>query len=130
MQEAIQYAVYTLPSRAPPSRLFGPVWSILYILIFISYWFVFAQIVQKKLHRTFANPFIINIIANASFTYIQFNLENYRLAVADILIVLWTIIRTMQLLRPRIKRAFRLQLPYLLRVSFATILAIRIAIHN
>lgn len=130
MQESIQYTKYVLPSRAPPSRLFGPVWSILYILIFISYGFVFAQVIQKKLHRTFAIPFIINIIANASFTYIQFSLENYRLAVADILIVLWTIIRTMRLLRPRIKRAFRLQLPYLLRVGFATVLAIRIAIHN
>jgi len=130
MQESIQYVTYILPSRAPPSWLFWPVRTVLYILIFMSYGYVFSQIAKKKLKRQYAIPFVINLIANASFTYIQFSLQNYRLAVADILIVLWTIIRTMQLLRPRIKRAFRLQLPYLLRVSFATILAIRIAIHN
>lgn len=88
MQEAIQYAAYIVPSRAPPSRLFGPVRSVLYILIFMSYGFIFSKVIQKKIHRTFAIPFVINIIANASFTYIQFSLENYRLAVADILIVL------------------------------------------
>ncbi len=125
-----QYLNLTLPSRAPPSRLFGPVWTILYMLIFVSYGYIFTQIAQKQLPWTFAIPFIINLIANFSFTYIQFRLQNYRLAVIDILIVLGTIIRTMIILRPTIKRAFRLQVPYLIRVSFATILAISVAILN
>lgn len=130
MNESLEYATYTLPSRAPPSRLFGPVWTVLYIMIFTSYGYIFSQIAQKQLPWTFAIPFVINLIANFSFTYIQFRLENYRLAVADILIVLATIIRTMIILRPTIKRAFRLQVPYLLRVSFATVLAINVAILN
>ena len=130
MNESIQYATYTLPSRAPPSRLFGPVRTVLYILIFLSYGYVFSQVAQKKLKRQFAIPFVINLLANFSFTYIQFNLQNYRLAVADILIVLVTIIRTMIILRPKIKRAFRLQIPYFIRVSFATVLAINVAILN
>ncbi len=130
MNESAQYITYNLPSRAPPSRLFGPVWTLLYIMIFASYGYVFSQITQKKLAATFAIPFIINLVANLTFTYIQFRLQNYRLAVADILIVLVTIIRTMILLWPKIRRAFRLQVPYLLRVSFATVLAITVAINN
>lgn len=130
MNESIQYVTYTLPSRAPPSWLFGPVRSVLYILIVISYGYIFRQVAQKKLPKTFLIPFIINLIANASFTYIQFSLQNYRLAVADILIVLGTIIWTMILLWPKVRRAFRLQVPYLLRVSFATVLAITVAILN
>lgn len=130
MTESLQYATYILPSRAPPSRLFGPVWTLLYILIAVSYAYVVHQVREKKLPKTFLIPFIINLIVNFSFTYIQFRLQNYRLAVADILIVLATIIRTMIILRPKIRRAFRLQVPYLLRVSFATILAINVAILN
>lgn len=130
MNESLQYATYTLPSWAPPSRLFWPVWTVLYMLIAISYGYIFRQVVQKKLPKTFLIPFIINLIANASFTYIQFVLQDYRLAVADILIVLATIIWTLIILQPKLRRAFRLQIPYLLRVSFATVLAITVAILN
>lgn len=130
MEQAAKYVTYNLPSRAPPSWLFWPVRTVLYIMIFASYGYVLSQIVQGKLSRQFSIPFIINLIANFTFTYIQFRLQNYWLAVFDIIIVLWTIIRTMIILRPKIKRAFRLQVPYLLRVSFATILAISVAIKN
>lgn len=70
----------------------------------------------------FILPFVINVIANILFTYFQFGLKNYSLALVDILIVLVTIIWTMYLLWSSHKVLFWMQVPYLLWVSFATVL--------
>lgn len=130
MQNYETYQNIIKPSRAPPWRLFWPVWSILYILIFISYGYVFIQVFQKKLPPTILIPFIINLVANWLFTYLRFTKSNLLLWVIDILIVLITIIITMILMWSRIRRVFRLQVPYLIRVSFATVLAISIFVIN
>lgn len=120
-----------LPSWAPPSSLFGPVWSVLYIMIIISYGAVVkTQIIDPlraghgvtSANLLFILPFVINIVANVLFTYFQFGLKNYSLALVDILIVLVTIIWTMYLLWSSHKMLFRMQVPYLLWVSFATVL--------
>lgn len=120
-----------LPSWAPPAWLFWPVWSVLYIMIIISYGAVVkTQIIDPirvgqgvtSANLLFILPFVINVIANILFTYFQFGLKNYSLALVDILIVLVTIIWTMYLLWSSHKVLFWMQVPYLLWVSFATVL--------
>jgi tryptophan-rich sensory protein len=62
------YSQLTKPTWAPPSWLFGPVWSFLYILIFISFGKVFLLAFQKKIPLMIAVPFALNLVFNAAFT--------------------------------------------------------------
>lgn len=118
------------PSWAPPAWLFGPVWSVLYILIAISFGKVFLMFFQKKIPFIITLPFILNLIFNFAFTPIQFGLKNNLLAVVDILLVLATLIWAIIAIYPRLKWVAYLQIPYLLWVSFATVLQIAITYLN
>lgn len=118
------------PSWAPPSFLFGPVWTFLYILIAISFGYVFKLFFQKQIPFIVLLPFILNLIFNFVFTPIQFGLRNNLLAAIDILLVLTTLIWLIISIFPYTKWVSYLQIPYLLWVSFATILQLTIMYLN
>jgi len=118
------------PSWAPPSWLFGPVWSVLYVLIFISFGTVFYRVFNKQLPIAILIPFVLNLIFNLSFTYFQFGLKNNYLAAADILLVLGTLIWAMVLIYPQIKWVALINIPYLLWVCFATVLQLTVTFLN
>jgi translocator protein len=118
------------PSWSPPAWLFGPAWTILYILIAISFGKVFWLYRQKKLPFKVALPFILNLIFNLAFTPIQFGLRNNLLASLDILLVLGTLIWAMKVIYPRIRWIAYIQIPYLLWVLFATALQLYITYLN
>ncbi len=130
MNEASTYAEYTQPWFAPPSWIFGPVWSVLYILIAISFGYVFLKVFQGELPRWVALPFAINLIANFSFTPVQFGLNNLPLASLIIVVVLGTIVWSMWVIWPHYRWVAYLQIPYLLWVSFATVLQFSITYLN
>lgn len=124
------YATLVKPSWAPPSFLFGPVWTVLYILIAISFGFVVRLWWDKKINWKIALPFGLNIIFNLLFTPIQFGLRNNELALVDIILVLATLIWAMKVIY-KVKREIALaQIPYLLWVSFATLLQLNITLLN
>ncbi len=114
------------PAWAPPSFLFGPVWTVLYVLIAISFGKVFLLVFQKRIPMIVALPFILNIIFNVAFTPIQFGLKNNLLASVDILLVWITIIWAMLVIYPYARWITYIQVPYLLWVSFASVLQITI----
>ncbi len=124
------YQTLIKPSWAPPGWLFGPVWTILYILIAISFGKVFLMAYKKQIKPQVALPFALNLIFNIAFTPIQFGLKNNLLATADILLVLITLIWAMVVIYPRAKWLACIQIPYLLWVSFATILQLTITYLN
>lgn len=124
------YSTLIKPTWSPPSWLFGPVWSVLYIMIAISFGKVFIMLFQKQITFAVALPFILNLIFNFSFTYLQFGLKNNLLAAIDILLVLITIIWAMIAIFPHAKWITYIQIPYLLWVSFATILQLTITYLN
>ena len=80
------------PSWTPEPATIGLIWQILYPIIFITFAFVLAQAVRKKVPWKVMLPFAINLAANIAFTPIQFGLRSLLLAAADILIVWGTII--------------------------------------
>lgn len=121
---------YIQPSWAPPAWVFGPVWSVLYALIFISFGFVFYKVFQGELPRIVALPFVINLVANFSFTPVQFGLNNLPLASIVIMVVLGSIIWSMWTIWPYHKWVALLQIPYLLWVCFATALQFTITYLN
>jgi len=124
------YKNYKRPPLSPPPYLFGIVWPFLYILIAISYGFVFYQAVKANLPGLMIIPFIINLIFNILFTFFQFKLKNNFLAALDIVIVLATIILSMILIWPYYHWVLYLQIPYLVWVTFATYLQFGVTILN
>jgi benzodiazapine receptor len=114
------------PSWSPPSWLFGPVWTFLYVLIAISFGKVFLMVWQERIIFVVALPFIFNLIFNFAFTPLQFGLKNNLLAAADILLVLVTLLWAMVVIYPYAHWITYVQIPYLLWVSFATVLQITI----
>ena len=124
------YSQLIKPFWAPPSWLFGPVWSFLYVLVAISFGKVFLMTLQRKISFAVALPFVLNLIFNFSFTYLQFGLKNNFLASIDILLVLGTLIWAMIVIYPHAKWITYIQIPYLLWVSFATVLQLTITFLN
>ena len=118
------------PPWSPPSWLFGPVWSLLYILIAVSFGRVFLMFWKGKIGLIVLLPFILNLIFNFAFTPLQFGLKNNLLAAVDILLVLGTLIWMMVAIYPHAKWATFIQIPYLLWVSFATVLQLTITFLN
>lgn len=124
------YSQLIKPSWSPPAWLFGPVWTFLYILIFISFGKVILMFSNKQIPFLVLLPFILNLIFNFSFTYFQFGLQNNLLAALDIILVLGTLIWAMVVIYPYANWITYIQIPYLLWVSFATILQLTITYLN
>jgi benzodiazapine receptor len=124
------YSELIKPNWAPPSWLFGPVWSVLYIIIAISFGTVFYKFFNKQFPFIVVLPFILNLIFNFSFTYFQFGLKSNILAAIDIVLVLGTLIWAMIVIYPHIKWVTFINIPYLLWVSFATVLQLTITFLN
>jgi tryptophan-rich sensory protein len=126
----IWYQQLIKPFWAPPSFLFGPVWTVLYVLIAISFGKVFLMAFQKQIPLVVILPFVLNLIFNFAFTPIQFGLKNNVLASIDVLLILITIIWAMVAIYPHTRWIAYSQIPYLLWVSFATFLQLTITYLN
>ena len=124
------YSTLIKPTWSPPSWLFGPVWTFLYVLIAISFGKVFMMFFQKQISWVVVLPFVLNLIFNFSFTYFQFGLKNNLFAAADILLILGTLIWLMIAIYPYAPWITYIQIPYLIWVSFATILQLTITYLN
>lgn len=124
------YSTLIKPTWSPPSWLFGPVWSVLYVIIFISFGYVFWQTIKGNFSFWVALPFFLNIIFNLAFTPLQFGLQNNLLAAIDILLVLTTIGWMFYAIYPLAPWVLYVNIPYALWVSFATILQLTITYLN
>ena len=130
MQAYNWYSTLIKPTWAPPSWLFGPVWTFLYALILISFGRVFLMFFKKQIPFTVFLPFILNLIFNFSFTPLQFGFQSNTLAAIDILLVLGTLAWAMVAIYPYARWITYIQTPYLLWVSFATVLQLTITYLN
>ena len=118
------------PTWAPPSWFFGPVWSVLYFFMAVSFVTVFYKVYKKELPRIVALPFILNFLFNISFTPLQFNLQNNYLVLASVVFILLTLIWAMLAIYRRIRWVALVNIPYLLWVIFALVLEINIVLLN
>lgn len=120
------YTEIIQPSFAPPGWIFGPVWSFLYLLIFISFGRAILGIIKKEFPLVAIFPLSINICSNLIWTYLFFRIQNFDLALLDILLVWASIVSIMISFWDSKRWISYAQIPYLLWVSFATILMIAI----
>ncbi len=109
------------PFFNPPDALFGPVWTGLYILMGISS-FLILRANPNAWKQKAGIIYFVQLALNFAWTYIFFSFHRIGIALAEI-IVLWFFILLMIVTFYRInKAAGLLQIPYLIWVSFATIL--------
>lgn len=124
------YSTLTKPSWAPPSWLFGPVWTALYAVIAVSFGTVFVRVAQGRIPAVVALPFALNLVFNLAFTPIQFGLKNNLLAAIDILLVLGTLVWALRAVWPHLRWVAYANMPYLAWVAFATVLQLTITVMN
>lgn len=133
MNEFAQYEELIKPLWSPPASVFGPVWSLLYAIIAISFGAIFYKAFTGRIPRMLALPFALNLLFNIAFTPIQFGLKNNLLASIDIVLVLGTLIWALYALWrtvPTMRWAAYVNIPYLLWVGFATILQLTVTYLN
>ena len=116
------YSQLIKPCWAPPGWVFGPVWTILYAVIAVTFGAVFYKAFAKRLPWRCALPFALNLVFNFAFTTLQFGLRNNYLAALDILLVLATLVWAMAAAYRQMKWVAFANIPYLLWVIFASIL--------
>ncbi len=120
------YAQLIKPFFAPPSWVFGPAWTVLYIIIAISFGFVALQYFKRRQPFNVLLPFVLNVVFNLAYTPIQFGLRNNELASVDILLVLGTLLWALATIWHRVRWVALVNIPYLMWVSFATVLQLSI----
>ena len=116
------YATLSKPSFSPPNWVFGPVWITLYFLMGIALFLVWRRGLDKKEVRLAFWFFIAHLSFNALWSVAFFGLRDVTIALSVILFLLAMIIRAVKQFWPIDKRAGYLLLPYLVWVSFATVL--------
>lgn len=129
-QSYLWYSQLIKPTWAPPSWLFGPVWSVLYAIIAVSFGTVFWQAAQRRIPWVVALPFVLNLVFNLAFTPLQFGLRNNLLAAVDILLVVGTLVWGMWSIWPHARWVAYANIPYLLWGTFATALQLTITYLN
>jgi translocator protein len=126
----VWYATLIKPTWAPPAWVFGPVWSVLYAIIAISFGYVFYKVYQGEMSIMVALPFALNLLFNFLFTPLQFGLKSNALALLDILLVLGTLVWALYAVYPYASWVAYVNIPYVVWVSFATLLQLAITYLN
>lgn len=124
------YANLVKPFFAPPSWIFGPVWITLYFLMGVSFYLIWKQGWSKKNVKTAGLFFLGQLALNFMWSPIFFGLRSPLLGLLVILTMWVLIVITIKRFYPLSKWAAYLLIPYVLWVSFATILNAAIAILN
>ena len=113
------YAQLSKPSWAPPAAVFGPVWSALYALMGIAAWLVWRSPGAKGVAL---GVFGAQLAANALWSWLFFAWHRGALAAVEVLVLLALIMATIVAFCRASRLAALLLAPYLLWVSFASVL--------
>ena len=115
------YSQLVQPAWAPPSWLFGPVWTLLYALMAIAAWLVWRS-GGFRINRIALSFFLVQLALNALWSWLFFAWHRGALSFADI-VLLWVLIVATLFSFWRVRHlAGTLLIPYLLWVSFASVL--------
>lgn len=114
------------PEWQPPSYLFGPVWTVLYLLMGIALALILAQGAERREVRVVAGVFGVQLVLNVLWSYLFFGWQMIGAAAVEI-ILLWIVIGVTMYLFYRIQPAAAyLLIPYIAWVTFAAILTVTI----
>ena len=115
------YTTLNQPSFNPPNRLFGPVWTLLYLLMGISLYWIWSMAPGKERNLALL-AFGAQLLLNFGWSFLFFYYKTLGLALVETAIM-WVSIVVMLVFFYRVKPiAAYFNIPYLLWVSFATLL--------
>ena len=112
------YSEIILPSFNPPSWVFGPVWTTLYVLMSISLWIIWKNKKDKKVLYIY----FVHLFFNAIWSIIFFGFHQIFLALLNLLVILIFIVWLMKIYYKINKLSFLLMIPYLLWSTYALLL--------
>jgi benzodiazapine receptor len=113
------------PSWNPPNWIFGPVWTILYLMMASAAWLVWRESRQQKTGAALT-IFMAQLVLNVLWSVIFFGLQQPGLAFVEIIVLWVSIAATLFCFAPISRLAAGLMVPYLLWVAFAAVLNFKI----
>ena len=120
------YSEIILPSFNPPSWVFAPVWTTLYIMMSIAIWKIWINSFNSNILKLY----FIHLFFNATWSIVFFGFHQIGLALINLIVILIFIILLMKKYLIRDKVSFYLMIPYLIWSSYALILNSSIFILN
>ncbi len=127
---ATWYSTLNKPAFSPPSWIFGPVWTILYLLMGVAVYLVWVKGWENKKVKEALIYFTVQLILNFLWSVFFFGLHSPLLAFVDIVLLWLAILLTILKFYKISKSAAYLLIPYLLWVTFASILNLSIVLLN
>jgi benzodiazapine receptor len=119
------YASLAKPAWAPPPAIFGPAWTLLYLLMGISAAIVWSRFGFARA-RAALTLFLVQLVVNAMWSPVFFRLQRIELAMVVILVLDLLVAATMLMFWHKDRRAGWLLLPYLSWIAFASALNLAI----
>jgi len=120
------YSEIVLPSFNPPSWVFAPVWTALYILMSIAAWRIWIKFNDHKI----LNIYFYHLLFNGTWSIVFFGFHQIQLALINIIIILIFIVILMKIYLNKDKLSFFIMVPYFLWTLYASVLNTAIAILN
>ena len=120
------YSEIILPSFNPPSWVFAPVWTTLYIMMSIAIWKIWINSFDIKILKLY----FIHLFFNGTWSIVFFGFHQIGLALINLVIILIFIILLMNSYFVKDKVSFYLMIPYFLWSSYALILNSSIFLYN
>jgi benzodiazapine receptor len=124
------YDMLVKPEINPPSFVFAPVWTTLFILMGIAFYLVWMEGTDRPEVRTALGVFGVQLVLNVLWSYAFFGFQSPLFGLL-VIVILWVAILATIVLFSRVNRtAASLLIPYLLWVTFATFLNYSILVIN
>jgi len=115
------YAELAKPAWNPPSWIFGPMWTFLYVVMGVAAWMVWLRAGWTRGRAALA-VFVLQLILNFTWSWLFFGVHRMGWALVEIVVLWLTILLTAILFARRSVTAAALLVPYLMWVAFATAL--------
>ena len=124
------YATINKPAFNPPSWVFAPVWTTLYILMGVALYLVWEKGLADKKVKLAVSIFGVQLALNVLWSALFFGLKNPFYAFIEIIFLWLTIAANIRVFWSIDKKASLLLIPYILWVSFAAVLNVSILLLN
>ncbi|MFT5863201.1 MAG: benzodiazapine receptor [Flavobacteriales bacterium] len=116
------YATVNKPFFNPPNWIFGPMWTLLYVLMGIAAGIVWSKGFYHKWVKTALYHFGLQLLLNAAWSILFFGLQEPLWALIEIIVLFIFILLTIKWFKVVNKTAAYLLVPYACWVAFATLL--------
>jgi tryptophan-rich sensory protein len=124
------YATLQKPSFNPPNWIFGPVWTVLYLMMGVAAGLVWSSAADPAIKRSALRIYLLQLALNMAWSLLFFGLKAPLLALLEIIVLWLTILWCIRRFKAVKAAAAYLMVPYLLWVTFASVLNAAIVLLN